>query len=112
MNRNRMDRAVAQAEIDYQLELARGASVIASMLSAENLAAAIGETLTAFESAYGTTELHIFIPLLSQRLVNRDRSDAANMLVAWNPVSHASDLAEVASRHGKPRSGRAERCQS
>lgn len=100
--RNRIDRAVAKAEIDYQLELARGASVIASMLSAEKLAAAIGETLTAFESAYGTTELRIFRQLLGQRLVNRHRSDAANMLVALNPLSCTSDVPDVIARRRNP----------
>ncbi|AXF06129.1 hypothetical protein CUJ88_48560 (plasmid) [Paraburkholderia hospita] len=100
--RSRIDRAVVQAEMDYQLELSRGASVIASMLSAENVAAAVGETLTAFESAYGTTELQIFIQLLGQRLVNRDRSDAANMLVTWNPSSCAPHVADVTGRHRKP----------
>lgn len=102
MNRNRIDRVVAQAEIDYQVELARGASVISSMLSAENLAASIGETLTAFESAYGTAELQVFMQLLGQRLVNRDRSDAANMLVTWNPSSCAAHVADVTRRHRKP----------
>jgi hypothetical protein len=100
--RSRIERAVAQAEIDYQLELARRASVIASMLSAENLAAAVGETLTAFESTYGTTELQIFIQLLGQRLVNRDRSDAANLLVTWNPSSCAPHVADVTARRRKP----------
>jgi hypothetical protein len=53
------DQATALPEVGYQLELARGASVITSMLSTQNTAAAIEETLAAFVSAYGTTDLTI-----------------------------------------------------
>ncbi|MPW23278.1 hypothetical protein GCT13_42590 [Paraburkholderia sp. CNPSo 3157] len=72
--------SLAQAEIGYQLELARGASVIASMLTNENMTAAIGETLATFVGAHGTADLQIFVQLLGQRLVERDRSDAADIL--------------------------------
>jgi hypothetical protein len=84
------DLAVAQAEVGYQLELARGASVIASMLSADNMAASIEETLSEFVSAYGTTDLKIFMLLLGQRLMARNRTDAANMLLTRAPASPAT----------------------
>lgn len=53
--------SLAQAEIGYQLELARGASVIASTLTNENMTAAIGESLATFVSAHGTADLQIFV---------------------------------------------------
>lgn len=84
------DLAVAQAEVGYQLELARGASVIASMLSTDNMAASIEETLSEFVSAYGTTDLKIFMQLLGQRLMARNRTDAANMLLTRAPASPAT----------------------
>lgn len=85
-DKRKKDQAAAQAEVGYQLELSRGASVIASMLSTENMAAAIEETLSAFVRAYGTTDLKIFTQLLGQRLTARNRTDAADMLFTWKPA--------------------------
>jgi hypothetical protein len=92
------DQAAAQAEVGYQLELARGASVIASMLSTQNMAAAVEETLSAFVRAYGTTDLKIFTQLLGQRLTARNRMDAADMLFAWKPASPACAARSPAAR--------------
>ena len=63
--------------------------MIESMLSEENIAAAIGEVLSAFENAYGETDLEVFTRLLGDRLTERNRSDAANMLLTWKPPSRA-----------------------
>ncbi|MGT2477608.1 hypothetical protein [Paraburkholderia terrae] len=104
---SRIDRAVAQAEIDYQLELARGASVIASMLSAENVAAAIDETLSGFLGAYGTTDLKPFIQLLDQRLMARNRSDAAATLLAWTPALSAREAQEPSPLSARSATGSA-----
>ncbi|EUC12419.1 hypothetical protein [Paraburkholderia hospita] len=92
------DQATAQAEVGYQLELARGASVITSMLSTQNTAAAIEETLSAFVSAYGTTDLTIFTQLLGQRLAARDRTDAADMLFTLTPASPTGAARSPAAR--------------
>jgi len=64
----------------------RGASVIPSMLSRKNVAAAIGETLAAFVSVHGATDFKIFKQLLGLRLVERNRPDATDMLLTWKPA--------------------------
>jgi hypothetical protein len=47
---------------------------------------AIGETLSAFVANYGTGDLDGFVLALSERLIQRDRADAAEMLGNWRPV--------------------------
>ncbi|MGT2472129.1 hypothetical protein [Paraburkholderia terrae] len=85
-SKRRHDQAIAEAEVDYQLELARGASVIASTLSRQNMVAAIEETLCAFVSTHGTPDLDIFTELLRQRLRARNRLDAADALFIRDPA--------------------------
>lgn len=99
----RIEHAAAQAGIDCQLERARGASVIASMLSKENVAGAIGETLAGFVSVHGATDLRIFTQLLGLRLVERNRPDAADMLLTWKPApSGPAAQKSNAPRHRNP----------
>ncbi|MFP3557502.1 hypothetical protein SB861_43470 [Paraburkholderia sp. SIMBA_049] len=90
-----MTRQPPGREVGYQLELASGASVIASMLSTQNTAAAIEETLSAFVSAYGTTDLTIFTQVLGQRLAARNRTDAADMLFTLTPSSPTSAAGQL-----------------
>jgi hypothetical protein len=72
-------------ETRYTLELARGSSVIASTLTRSSLMQAIGETLSAFVANYGTGDLDGFVLVLSERLIQRDRADAAEMIGNWRP---------------------------
>ncbi|CAM2164091.1 conserved hypothetical protein [Paraburkholderia sacchari] len=55
----------------WLLELARGASHIASMLSAETLEAAVHEVMQEFVAAQGGEELDAFCWLLAERLEKR-----------------------------------------
>lgn len=98
-SKRRHDQAIAEAEVDYQLDLARGASVIASMLSRQNMVAAIEETLGAFVSTHGTPDLDIFTQLLHQRLRARNRLDAADALLNPDPASPMSkDESRISSQ--------------
>lgn len=73
-------------ETRYTLELARGSSVIASTLTRSSLMQAIGETLSAFVASHGTGDLDGFVLVLSERLIQRDRADAAEMIDNWRPA--------------------------
>lgn len=72
-------------EEKYSLELARGASVIASTLSDASLLNAIDETLSAFCARYGRDDLEAFVLALAERLTQRNRPDAADLVPAWRP---------------------------
>jgi hypothetical protein len=75
-------------ETRYTLELARGASVIASTLTQSSLTQAIGETLSAFVANHGLGDLDgfVLVLVLGDRLIQRDRADAAEMIGDWRPV--------------------------
>lgn len=73
-------------ETRYTLELARGASVIASTLTQSSLMQAIGETLSAFVANHGTADLDGFVLVLGERLIQRHRADAAEVIGNWRPV--------------------------
>lgn len=47
---------------------------------------AIGETLSAFVASHGTGDLDGFVLVLSERLIQRDRADAAEMIDNWRPA--------------------------
>lgn len=64
----------------YEVDLARGASHIASMLYADSIKSALLETLRAFEKQHGRGDYRIFMSALAQRLENRDRAHAVAML--------------------------------
>jgi hypothetical protein len=72
-------------EAKYALELARGASVIASTRSEESLAQAVNETLTDFLANHGSEEFDGFVHVLADKLIQRDRADAAGALANWRP---------------------------
>ena len=79
--------ALSPAEVKYNLELARGASVIASTLTEASLMQAVGETLSGFVATHGTEDLDTFVRILAERLNKRDRPDAAKMIRSWQPFS-------------------------
>jgi hypothetical protein len=47
---------------------------------------AIGETLSAFVANHGPGDLNGFVLVLGERLIQRDRADAAEMIGNWRPV--------------------------
>ncbi|WP_086910479.1 hypothetical protein [Paraburkholderia hospita] len=77
--------ALSPVEVKYNLELARGASVIASTLTEASLMQAVGETLSGFVATHGTEDLDAFVRILGERLNRRDRPDAAKMICSWQP---------------------------
>lgn len=83
-SRLKADRSLIETR--YTLELARGSSVIASTLTQSSLMQAIGETLSAFVANHGTGDLDNFVLVLSERLIKRDRADAAEMIGNWKPA--------------------------
>lgn len=62
---------------EFEAELARGASHIASMLYPESLHAAVQETARTFETSYGREDFELFLQALAQKLETRGRPDAA-----------------------------------
>ncbi|MGT2477622.1 hypothetical protein [Paraburkholderia terrae] len=80
---NRFKAALPHIEVRYALELARGASVIASTLSEASLMQAVGDTLSGFVVAHGMADLDAFIYVLGERLMQRDRPDALKIIASW-----------------------------
>lgn len=64
----------------YEVELARGASHIASMLYEESMLTAVRETMLQFESRYGHGDLKAFAHALLKRLELRGKPAAAKVL--------------------------------
>lgn len=67
----------AWCEDQYRLELARGASHIASTLSAQGRTDAIAEVADGFVLQYGETNLAVFLEVLADRLMQRGADEAA-----------------------------------
>jgi hypothetical protein len=65
-------------ESAYSLDLARGASHIASMLSPATLTCAVQEVLQDFVAAHGNELLDAFCWLLAERLEKRDCAEGAS----------------------------------
>ena len=78
------ERGRAPQEIKFEagceMNLARGASHIASMLYADSIQSALLETLRAFEKEHGRGDYRIFMSALAQRLEDRGRPQAVAML--------------------------------
>ena len=84
---NRFKAILPLIEVRYALELARGASVIASTLSETSLMQAVGETLSGFVAAYGVQDLDAFVHILGERLMQRERPDAVRIIASWQPFA-------------------------
>jgi len=83
--RSRISVSSSVVESRYSLELARGASIIASSLGETSLTQAVNETLPDFLENHGSGELEPFIRLLGERLEQRGRADAVRRLGVWAP---------------------------
>lgn len=70
-NRQRTRHDVRRFQPIFELELARGASVIASTLTDERRQKAIAEIFEDVVQAYGETHLHVFGELLAYHLSER-----------------------------------------
>jgi hypothetical protein len=69
----------------YLMELARGSSYIASMLSPATQRVAIAEVLDEFRLQYGADTLLIFRDLLAESLMKRDNRPAAQAVLSFEP---------------------------
>ncbi|WP_051377438.1 hypothetical protein [Paraburkholderia dilworthii] len=65
---------------EYEMELSRGASHIASTLYEESMFAAVSETILEFEAAYGRDDLKSFAHVLLRRLEQRGKPLAGKVL--------------------------------
>ena len=65
---------------DYEMELSRGASHIASMLYEQSMLAAVTETIQEFEASHGRNDLKVFAHALRRRLEQRGKPAAAWVL--------------------------------
>ncbi|MGT2477280.1 hypothetical protein [Paraburkholderia terrae] len=83
-----------QCEIDFQLELARGASCIASCCSDASLQRLVQETVLCFVKTHGPERFTVFRSLLAARLTARGQPKAA-AIVASHPLP-ASDCRQTA----------------
>jgi hypothetical protein len=77
-------------EEQYSVELARGGSHIASMLSAQSRAGAIAEVVDSFVLRYGETDLAVFLDVLAERLTRRGAPEAAAAVAGVGPRHSSS----------------------
>lgn len=96
----------------YEVDLARGASHIASMLYADSIKSALLETLLAFEKQHGRGDYRIFMSALAQRLENRDRAQAVAMLRYLMEHGDLKGFASSAPASGRPTLARPSRAQT
>ena len=82
MTTGRRNRTAGDAQwlADHEMELARSASHIASMLHKESMQAAVREILLKFEAAHGCEESKIFTHALARKLEERGNLRAVEML--------------------------------
>lgn len=71
-----------QCEIDFELELSRGASCIASCWTDTSLQHLVEETVLCFLETHGPERFSIFRSLLADRLTARGRPKAAAVVAA------------------------------
>ena len=77
--------------------------MIAGTLTQSSSMQAIGETLSAFIANHGPEDLDGFVLILSERLIERGRADAAEMIRDWR----AGWAPPIVMRQPVPSSGRA-----
>jgi hypothetical protein len=87
-----------RCEIEFQLELARGTSFIASSMCEATLRCLVDETVRDFVQAHGSTAAVAFCNVLSDRLVRRQRPDAAAAVIT--SLEEATSTARPVSRAG------------
>ncbi|WP_206171208.1 hypothetical protein [Trinickia terrae] len=80
MQRSHRASELAQCDARYELDLARGASHLASTLSYATLESAIAETVGEFLNLHGGEHLPVFLELLARRLSERKKPEAASAL--------------------------------
>ncbi|SAL82523.1 hypothetical protein AWB68_06553 [Caballeronia choica] len=90
----------------YEVELAQGASHIASMLYSDTLKAAVTETASAFADLHGRQDLRLFLSALASQLEQRGRYDAVPVLqdVAKRCDRFDEYLATLGARPSRPTS--------
>jgi len=64
----------------YEMELARAASHIASMLYEQSISAAVRETLLQFEASHGREDLKGYASALLERVEQRGKPEAVKAL--------------------------------
>lgn len=77
---------------EYEVELAQGASHIASMLYPDTLRAAVQETVSAFVDRYGGEDLRMFVSALATKLKQRHRADVVPILLDVAKRANAEKL--------------------
>lgn len=93
---------VLRCETDFQLELARGTSHIASSMTADSVRRSIHEELDGFVKLHGLTRLQEFREVLSDRLHGRGKCDAAKLVLEWqqNAANEVKD--RMTATTGRP----------
>jgi hypothetical protein len=95
----------------YEMELARGASHIASMLYEDGIRAAFRETVLLFEDLHGRNDLKIFVHVLLGKLEQRGKEEAVKVLQEFlsrgrlQPIS-SGPLESVSARRPVTRKSR------
>lgn len=84
-------------EDKYELDIARGASHVASMLYPHTINKAIEDTVREFQSQYGHEDIQVFLKLLLRELKRRNRPEAVALLKRLIARSFPSDASDTGS---------------
>jgi hypothetical protein len=80
---------------ECEMELARGASHIASMLHAETIHAAVKETALLFETSHGRDDLNQFLLELARKLEQRGKPEAVAVLQDFIKGGRSREIEEL-----------------
>jgi hypothetical protein len=87
----------------YEVELAQGASHIASMLYPHTLRDAVQETVRAFAERHGREELRMFLPTLASELEYRGCGDAMPLIQEVAQHTNSARFTEYLATLGSQR---------
>jgi hypothetical protein len=95
--RSRRASILGQCELRYAVELARGSSYLASTMTYSTLEAAVTETVEAFVSTHGDEFLPEYLELMSRRLSERNKPEAASLVRFWMNCGRSPSADELRS---------------
>jgi hypothetical protein len=99
----------ARCRKEYQVELAQGASHIASMLVEQTIKAAVQETVHLFAARNGEQDVLIFLYALTTEMERRGRPEALKILQEVTERADSADFAQYLKTLSSPKPAQRER---
>jgi hypothetical protein len=96
---------------EYEMDLARGSSHIASMLYPESIHVAVKETVLLFEARHGRDDLKTFLHALIKKLEQRGKPEAVKVLQDFIKRGRSPGIGEPGATPLDTRQSRAQKPQ-